>query len=224
MLYCQLDMATAAKRAYDGTRRRERAEEERRATRRRVAEAARTLFLERGYVATTMADIAREAGVALQSVYTAGQSKADLLHLVTDLAVAGDDDDVMLVDRPEVAAVASESDPVRQVEMFASRIIATMERLAPVWTAYREAAAVDPKAAANLVAAHRRRRETFGEMTRMIPEARLRHPYERSADTMWAIGSIDVFLLYRTVLEWDAPQYAEWLRATLVEALVAPAP
>ena len=76
--------------------------------------------------------------------------------------------------------------------MLASLIAATMERLAPVWIAYREAAAVDPKAAANLVAAHRRRRETFGMMIRMIPEQRLRHPYEQSADTMWAIGSIDV--------------------------------
>ena len=109
-----------AKRPYDARRRRERATEERQATRRRVVEAARELFLSRGYVATTMADIAREAGVALQSVYTAGQSKADLLHLVTDLAVAGDDQEVMLVDRPEYVAVSAESDPARQVQMLAS--------------------------------------------------------------------------------------------------------
>ena len=164
------------------------------------------------------------AGVALQSVYSAGQSKADLLHLVVDLAVAGDQQDVMLVDRPDVVAVAAESDPVRQVEMLSSLIAATMERLAPVWIAYREAAAVDPKAAANLVAAHRRRRETFGIMIRMIPEQHLRHPYEQSADTAWAIGSIDVFLLLRTILEWDATQYAQWLRETLVDQLVAPLP
>ena len=160
---------TEAKRPYDARRRRERATQEREATRGRVVEAARDLFLSRGYVATTMADIAREAGVALQSVYSAGQSKADLLHLVVDLAVAGDLQDVMLVDRPDVVAVGAESDPVRQVEMLSSLITATMERLAPVWLAYREAAAVDPKAAANLVAAHRRRRETFGIMIRMIP-------------------------------------------------------
>ena len=210
----------SAKRPYDARRRRERAAEERSATRRRVVEAARELFLSRGYVATTMADIAREAGVALQSVYTAGRSKADLLHLVTDLAVAGDDRDVMLVDRPEFLAVAAESDPERQVQMLASLIAATMERLAAVWIAYREAAAVDPKAAANLVAAHRRRRETFGTMIRMVPEPQLRQPYERSADTMWAIGSIDVFLLQRTALQWDATQYAQWLRETLVDQLV----
>jgi AcrR family transcriptional regulator len=202
------------------SRRRERAAEERSATRRRVVEAARELFLSRGYVATTMADIARQAGVALQSVYTAGQSKADLLHLVTDLAVAGDDQEVMLVDRPEYAAIAAESDPVRQVQMFARMIATTMERLAPVWIAYREAAAVDPKAASNLVAAHRRRRETFGTLIRMVPEQRLRQPYERSADTMWAMGSIDVFLLYRTILDWDASRYAEWLNDTLVDQLV----
>src|SRR4051794_32007796 len=171
-------MATEAKRPYDARRRRERAEQERSATRRRVVEAARELFLSRGYVATTMADIAREAGVALQSVYTSGQNKAELLHLVVDLAVAGDDEDVMLVDRPEIAAVADEPDPTRQIAMLAERIVWTMERLAPVWVAYREGAAVDPKAAANLVAAHRRRRESFGAMMRLVPEPALRRSHE----------------------------------------------
>lgn len=156
-------------------------------------------------------------------MYSAGQSKADRLHLVTDLAVAGDDEEVMLVDRPEFVAVAAESDSVRQVQMLASLIAATLDRLAPVWIAYREAAAVDPKAASNLVAAHRRRRESFGAMIRMVPEHRLRHPPDRSADTMRAVGSIDVFLLLRTVLEWDAARYAEWLSDTLVDQLVAPA-
>jgi len=213
-------MVADAKRPYDARRRRERAEQERSATRGRVVEAARGLFLSRGYVATTMADVAREAGVALQSVYTAGQSKADLLHLVTDLAVAGDDQEVMLVDRPDFVAVAAESDPVRQVRMLAGLIATTLERLAPVWIAYREASAVDAKAASNLAAAHRRRRETFGTMIRMVPEDRLRHDYEGSADTMWAIGSIDVFLLQRTVLAWDATQHAQWLGDTLVDQLV----
>ena len=212
----------AAKRPYDARRRRERATEERSETRRRVVDAARELFLERGYVATTMAEIAREAGVALQSVYTAGKSKADLLHLVTDLAVAGDSQEVMLVERPVYAAVAAEPDPARQIEMFAGLIATTMERLAPVWITYREAAAVDPKAAANLVAAHRRRHETFRALARMVPEQHLRHGHDRSADTAWAVGSIDVFLLLRTVLEWDATQYADWLRDTLIDQLVAP--
>ena len=215
------ERTTPRKRPYDARRRRERAEEERQATRRRVVEAARELFLARGYVATTMADIAREAGVALQSVYTAGQSKADLLHLITDLAVAGDDQEVMFAERPEVRAIAAEPDAERQIQAVARLIATTLERLAPVWVAYREAAVVDSKAAANLVAAHRRRRETFEAIIRMVPEGRLREPHAKSADTTWAIGSVDVFLLLRTVLEWDAARYAAWLRATLVTQLVA---
>jgi len=209
------------KRPYDARRRRERAEEERQATKRRVVAAARELFLTRGYVATTMADIASEAGVALQSVYKAGQSKAELLHLVADVAVAGDDEDVLLLERPTYAAIGSETDPTRQVELIARLIAETMERLAPVWIAYREAAVVDPKAAENLVAAHGRRHETFAGMIRALPERCLRRPAEESTDTAWAIGSIDVFLLLRTLRGWDATQYAEWLRVTLVNELVA---
>jgi AcrR family transcriptional regulator len=210
------------KRPYDARHRRERAEEERRVTRLRVVEAARSLFLTRGYRATTMADVAREAGVALQSVYKAGQSKADLLHLVTDFAVAGDDHEVMLLERPNVAAIAHESSPERQVQMIADIIAGTMERLAPVWVAYREAAAVDAKAAANLVAAHQRRHDTFAGMIRMLPEHRLRQSPEESTDTAWAIGSIDVFLLMRSLREWDAAHYSEWLSRTLVDLLLTP--
>jgi AcrR family transcriptional regulator len=213
-------MAKVSKRPYDARRRRERAADERQLTRRRVADAARQLFLERGYVATTMTDVAREAGVALQSVYNVGQSKADLLHLVTDLAVAGDDQDVLLIERPEIAAIAAEQDPERQVEMVAAGVATALERLAPVWICYREAAAVDPKAAANLVAAHRRRHESFAAIVAMLPEDRLRRPQEETADTMWAIASIDLFLLLRSIRSWDATQFAEWLSRTLVDQLL----
>lgn len=213
-------MTDTRKRSYDARRRRERAQEERTATRRRVVEAARTLFLSRGYVATTMADIAGEAGVAMQSLYNVGQSKADLLHLVTDLAVAGDDQELMLLDRPAFVAIAHEPDPERQVEMGASLIAQTMERLAPIWVAYREAAAADPKAAANLAAAHRRRRETFAGMIGMLPEDCLRQSLDDSTDTAWAIGSVDVFLLLRHLRGWDAEHYSAWLRRTLLNVLL----
>jgi len=220
LIYCQGMVET--KRRYDARRRRQRAEQERDATRRRVVEAARHLFLERGYVATTMADIARTAGVALQSVYSSADSKAELLHLVTDVVVAGDDQDVMLLDRPEFRAIADESSPARQIELIATAIAETMERLAPLWIAYREAAAVDAKAAANLAAAHRRRLDTFRGMLGRVPELSLRRSHDDSADAAWAIGSVDVFLLMRTVLEWDADRYATWLHQTLHDQLLAP--
>ena len=213
---------STTKRPYDARRRRERGEQERRATQSRVVEAARGLFVTKGYMATTMAEIAQEAGVALQSVYNAGQSKVDLLHRVVDLAVAGDDQEVMLLKRPSFAAIADEANPERQVEMIAALIAATMERLAVVWVAYRDAAAVDAKAAASLVAAHQRRHDTFAGMIGMIPANRLRSPVEEATDSAWAIGSIDVFLLLRSIQGWDAAHYAKWLSQTLVDQLLAP--
>jgi AcrR family transcriptional regulator len=213
-------MTGESKRSYDATRRRQRAEQERQATRRRVVDAAGSLFLERGYVATTMADIAREAGVALQSVYKVGHSKADLLHEVRDLAVAGDDQQVMLLDRPEYSAIRTETDPDRQVEMFASLIATTMERLAPVWVAYREAAAVDAKAAANLVTTQQRRYHTFVNVIGAIPEHRLRHSPAQSTNTAWAVASPDVYLLLQSVLDWDTDRYSEWLSQTLTDLLL----
>jgi AcrR family transcriptional regulator len=209
-------------RSYDATRRRERAEEERRATKRRVVEAARELFVTRGYVATTVADIAKEAGVAIQSVYNAGTSKAALMHLVVDLAVAGDDEDVLLADRPDYAAVAEMPTAERQVEALADLIADTMRRLAPVWVAYREAAAVDSTGAANLEAAHRRRPAPFATLVGMVDPDRLRLPVQEATDTAWAIGSIDVYLLLLSIRGWSHDQYAEWLRRTLVHQLVAP--
>jgi AcrR family transcriptional regulator len=215
-------MSGESKRRYDARRRRERAEQERLATRQRVLEAARTLFLERGYVATTMADIAREAGAALQSVYKVGRSKADLLHEVRDVAVAGDDQQVMLLERPEYVAIRAETDAKRQVEMLASLVAAAMERLGSVWAAYREAAAVDTNAAANLLTEHQRRHHTFTNVIGAIPEHCLRHSPQESAETAWAIASPEVYLLLRSVLAWDADRYSAWLSRTLADLLLSP--
>jgi AcrR family transcriptional regulator len=213
-------MAENTKRPYDARRRRERAEQERRATRLRVLQAARRLFVANGYTATTMNDIAGEAGVALQSVYNAGTSKADLLHMVVDLEVAGDDEEVMYTDRPMVTALAEETDPRRQVVMLAELIAATQERSAPVQAAYRQAAATDANVAAHLEADLERRHQVFVAAMATLPREQLRHPPDECADIAWAVGSSEVFLLLRTRRGWDADHYRDWLIHTLLELLL----
>jgi AcrR family transcriptional regulator len=213
---------TPAKRSYDASRRRERADEERRATKRRVVDAARRLFVANGYSATTMNDIAKEAGVALQSVYKAGSSKAELLHVVVEQEVGGDDEDVMVADRAAFRAIGEASDPVRQVHLFADLIAAVQERSAPVQVAFRQAAAVDADIAANLADAHRRRLETFTVAIEMIPRKHLRQSWAKSADTAWAVGSAEVFHLLRNLRGWSAAQFRTWLRTSLVDLLLVP--
>jgi AcrR family transcriptional regulator len=211
-----------AKRPYDARKRRQRAEQERRATRTRVIEAATRLFEANGYRGTTMADIAREAGVAMQSVYTAGRGKAELLNAAVGLAVAGDDEDVLVHDRPAFAAVAAEPDPVDQIGIIAEVICQIQERSEPMQLAQREAAASDPAVASTLDEAHRLRLETIRAIIGMLPEDRLRSTPETSADTVWAVASAEVFLLLRRVRGWSWDEIRSWLSRVLVDLLLVP--
>ena len=209
------------RRAYDARRRRERAEDERRATRARVVAAATELFVSNGYSGTTMADIARAAGVAIQSVYSAGRSKADLLQAAVQRAVAGDDTEVLVHERPAYATLAAEPDPVRQMHLVADLICEVHQRSAPIQTAFRQAAAIEPAVAQSLAEEHRSRLETFGAIIRMLPADRLKHSPQECTDTAWAIASAEVFILLRTVRGWSWDEIREWLRRTLVDVLLA---
>ena len=209
-----------SKRTYDARRRRERAEDERLATRRRVVAAARELFVSKGYTATSMADIAANAGVALQSVYKAGTNKAELLHMVVDLEVAGDDEQVKFADREVFQTIARQADSRRQVRMLADQIAVVQERSAPIQAAYRQAAAVDATVAGYFEAAHQRRLETFAAAVQMISRSDLKRPPDEAATTVWAIASPEMFHLLRHVRRWDAAQYRTWLRRTLAEVVL----
>lgn len=212
----------AAKRPYDARKRRERAEVERQATRARVIEAATRLFATNGYKGTTMADIARESGVAMQSVYTAGRSKAELLQAAVGRSVAGDDEEILVHERPAYVVMATESDAVHQVELLAEAICEIHERSEPMQAAQREAAVLDPVVAAGLETAHRQRWETFRAVVGRLPEARLRTSPDESADTAWAVASAEVFLLLRRGRGWSWDQIREWLAHTLVDLLLLP--
>ena len=217
-------MPDKPKRTYDATKRRERAEKERRATRQRVLAAAQRLFEQKGYTSTTIDDIAAEAGVAIQSVYKAGTSKAELLQRVVEVVVAGDDQQMLLTDRPTFATIADEPDAARQIEMIAALVASTQERSGRMQVALREAAAVDATVAENLANELERRHETIRTVIGMLPEDRLRVSHDDATDTVWAIGSTEVFLLLRTRRGWDANQFTTWLTQTLSRQLLADPP
>ena len=75
------------------------------ATRRAVLDAARELFIEHGYAVTTVADIARRAQVAVDTVYAAVGRKPALLREVLETAISGSDQAVPAEQRDYVARV-----------------------------------------------------------------------------------------------------------------------
>ena len=102
-------MSTPVKprRRYDSSKRQEQAEQNRSA----VLQAARHLFLERGFAATTMPAIASAAGVSVQTVYKVFGNKPRLAKAVFDVAMAGDDEPVPMLQRASLGRVRDERDP-----------------------------------------------------------------------------------------------------------------
>src|ERR671928_346257 len=96
-------------RRYDSPRRRQQAAE----TRRLILEAAQRLFERDGYAATTVASIAREAGVAPKTVYVAFETKSGLLRALWHLLLRGDSEDVPIPQRAWYLEVLEEPDPER---------------------------------------------------------------------------------------------------------------
>jgi AcrR family transcriptional regulator len=102
------------RRRYDASRRQEQARRSRWA----VLQAARRLFLEHGYAATTMPAIATAAGVSVQSVYKAFGNKPALLKTVFDVAIAGDDEPVPMLQRAALGRIRAEPDPRRKLSLY----------------------------------------------------------------------------------------------------------
>jgi AcrR family transcriptional regulator len=204
------------KRAYRSPRRRAQAE----ATRQEIQAAARRLFTGGGYGATTMQAIAREAGVAVQTVYAAFGSKRAILFALLD-QMASDAD----LGRLEAATRAAADDPRAQLReriAFTSRFYAQGGDLIEV---ARTASAVEPdlaamwregearrrRAAAALVADWKRR----GLLADGVSE-------REAADLMWALIGPDVFRLLVVERGWSRRRLEQWQAATLEQALVRP--
>jgi AcrR family transcriptional regulator len=109
-------------------------------TRAAVLRAARELFLEQGYGATTVEDVATRAGVSKPTVFTAVGNKQTLLKVVRDVAMAGDDEPVAVNDRPAAAAVRAEPDQDRAITLAASAIVGVSRRYGTIDAVLRGAA------------------------------------------------------------------------------------
>src|SRR4051794_33519045 len=86
-------------RSYDASRRQEQARENRRA----VLDAAHRRFVAEGYAATTVAAVAVDAGVSVETIYKSVGKKPELAKAVFDVAVVGDDEAIPMMQREFVA-------------------------------------------------------------------------------------------------------------------------
>ena len=210
-------MSQPVKRQYDTSRRREQAEE----TRRRIIEAAHDLFLADGYGRTTIAAIAREAGVSVETVYAAFRNKPALLRQVWFVRFRTDEADQRLLHRPEIQLIFAEPDLVERLRLQAVTYTAIFRRFVPLHRALTGAAASEPEAAAMIAEFDERRLEVAGLYARAAAETgQLTIDEDECRDLFYA--TLDGFLWYRLVAErgWSDDRFADFLAQTWQSALV----
>lgn len=200
------------------TRRQVAAEE----TQRVIVEAAAALFVERGYNATSIADIAQAAGVAVQTIYNSVGSKRDLLSRVLDFAAAGEKAPVPVPQFMRQQAEA-EPDPRRMIDQVVEFWRGGHERTAPVFRVIRQAAALDSEIARlERERAEQRLRNYGGAAHILAQRGALRKSLseEEAAAVMFSIGHPDIyrFLVYEE--GWSPERWAAWVSSSLAAALL----
>ncbi len=206
-------------RRYHSPVRREQARE----TRRRILAAARDLFVERGYVATTIADIGGAAGVATQTVYASLRTKRQILKEVMDVAIGGDDRPVGMLDREGPQRLREMKDQRAQLATLASGIAGVLDRAGPMFDVMRAAGSADPEIAISYDALQRERRANMGRIVGWIAANGPLKPgltEDEAADIVWTMTSADVHRMLRRERGWSQERYAAWLATCLIDALL----
>ena len=186
------------------------------ATRKRIASAARKLFRERGYGATTLAAIAAEAGVAQPTVYAVFGSKKNFLLALRQQMHAE-------VELPKLTAEAKAApDASQKLEGWARLLRRQMERSHDVIAAHREAARIDPDAAQEYRGVLDSRAGVMREFVRELgADLRSDLNLRTATDIVWALSNEEI---YRELVQergWSPARYETWMARTLKQQLLA---
>jgi AcrR family transcriptional regulator len=203
-------VAEKVKRSYDASRRREQSA----ATRQQILSAAHDLFLEVGYRAATVAEVASRAGVNVDTVYALVGRKPVLLRELIDRAISGADGAVSAEDRSYVKAIRAEPDPRRKLDIYARAVSDIQQRMAPLFVALREASSSDLEAHAVWEEISERRAANMRRLAEELREAGgLRDDLSitDAADILWATNSSEFYVLLTADRGWSPDQFERWL-------------
>jgi AcrR family transcriptional regulator len=198
-------------RRYDSPLRAQRAAE----TKAALVGAATDLFITKGWAASGMREVARAAGVAVETLYSHYPSKRALLDAVVDQAAAGDDAPLAVAERAEFQAMGRGRRADR-IAAAAAVTAAVNVRTAPIAQIIRDAAGADPEIAAVLRATRERQRADVAVGVGLVLG---RTPTDAERDGVWALASPEVFQLLVHESGWSVDDYERWVADTLARTL-----
>ena len=180
----------------------------------RLVTAASERFVAHGYSATTLADVAEDAGLAPRTLYLHFATKAELLRRCIGVAIVGDTEDVPLADRSWMAAAQSAPTLDERLRRMAAVTAQLMARTGPLLEVAQQAAGVEPEIAAAAQAGREDTRRTLLEFWQRAAADGL---LPRGAALGWlsetaaVLAQADTYLLLRATAGWDIATYEHWL-------------
>ena len=188
-----------------------------------MVQAAHQLFLEQGFAATTMPVIAAAAGVSVQTVYKAFGNKPRLAKAVFDVAMAGDDESVAMLQRATLGRVRDAADARTKFHLYGEFLAEVAPRHVPVQLVIRDAASSDPDAGAVWAELQAERLRGMTLFARALhDEGHLRTGVSTIAarDVLWTYNSAELFHLLVIERGWPPKRYGRWIADALIAALI----
>jgi AcrR family transcriptional regulator len=193
-------------------------------TRRAVLDAAKELFTNQGYGATTIEQVAARAGVSKPTVFSAVGNKQTLLRTVRDVALAGDDEPIPVAKRPMADRIRAEPDQRRAARLIAQHLTDVASRYAVI-NEVIHAAANNGEEDVRRVWEETEEQKLVGArhwVALLCDKGPLRDGLDVSGavDTLWLLMSPDNY--YRLVhgRGWTKTKYQRWLADSITRLLL----
>jgi AcrR family transcriptional regulator len=184
------------------------------ATRHAVLVAARELLTEKGYAATAVSEIARRAGVAVDTVYASVGRKPAVLRALVETALSGTDETVPALQRDYVARARAACTAGEKIRIYADALGGIQQRMTPVFLALRDAAATDDDCAAlwrEISERRARNMRLFAADLRATGELRADLDDETVADVIWSMNAAEYWVLLVHERDWSPARSSAWI-------------
>jgi AcrR family transcriptional regulator len=189
-----------------------------------MVETAYRLMSTRGYAQTTMAEIANEAGVAVQTLYFTFHNKPAVMRAAYEFAVHGDHLPISPGQRAWFDAMRSEPDVEAALGMFVDANIEILHRVIPLASIFT-AMGDDPEVATFHTHSERLRRDGFRAAIEVLAQKRALRPGLGPDDATSIVLVLVGSDVYRSMLAdngWPEGKWRSWVIQTILEALFLP--
>ena len=206
-----------SRRRYDSTGRQAQA----RRSREEVLEAAQRRFLASGYAATTVAAIAAEAGVSVETIYKAFGGKSGLVRAIYDRGLRGQGP-VPAYERSDQMR-AQETDPRTIMRKWGELTTEVASQLTPIRLLMRAATGSDREITALLQDSENEQLDRMRHHAEFLAErGYLRDgvTVEKAADILYACSSVEIYEVLVLQRGWSLPEFAQFVADFMICGLL----